>query len=152
MLAENLIDRPGRKATRSCGCLKRETNCQGKDWDDSARSWLFATRRSQTSRPWHLSEEQFFILIAGDCHYCRVPPAQRFYEKRRRGFCLYNGLDRVDNSEGYTLENVVSCCVVCNKAKGTMSYEDFMTYLRRVGRYRAFIDPVGQPNQAHSIP
>lgn len=38
----------------------------------------------------------------------------------------YNGVDRVDNTKGYTLENCVTCCAEANYAKRALSYADFI--------------------------
>lgn len=42
------------------------------------------------------------------------------------------GLDRVDNSVGYQLDNVVSCCFQCNKWKGAMAGAEFFTLIERI--------------------
>ena len=54
----------------------------------------------------------------------------------RNGSYVYSGLDRVDNSIGYILENVVPCCVTCNSMKMAMSYNEFITHLRAMLFYR----------------
>ena len=36
------------------------------------------------------------------------------------------GLDRVDNKQGYNIENIVPCCFPCNRMKGTMDRDDFI--------------------------
>lgn len=41
-----------------------------------------------------------------------------------------------DNSKGYTLENVVTCCKFCNYAKHTSTYEDFIKWLDRLVEFR----------------
>jgi hypothetical protein len=48
----------------------------------------------------------------------------------------YNGLDRIKNAEGYTFENVVSCCYICNRAKSTMTQEEFLAWISRVHTHR----------------
>lgn len=42
------------------------------------------------------------------------------------------GLDRVDNSIGYTLTNVVPCCITCNRMKMTLPVEQFVTHIRKL--------------------
>ena len=37
----------------------------------------------------------------------------------------YNGIDRLDSSLGYTKDNIVTCCKICNYAKNKMKFEDF---------------------------
>ena len=36
------------------------------------------------------------------------------------------GIDRVDNNIGYTKENAVSCCGICNIMKMSSTFEDFI--------------------------
>jgi hypothetical protein len=43
-----------------------------------------------------------------------------------------NGLDRFDNSIGYTVENVRSCCRECNFMKSTYSYHVFINKCRQI--------------------
>jgi hypothetical protein len=45
------------------------------------------------------------------------------------------GIDRVDNSLGYTLENSVPCCTRCNIAKGTLTLEDFKEHVKKMYKH-----------------
>ena len=38
---------------------------------------------------------------------------------------------RIDNLKGYISGNCVTSCWTCNRAKGTMSLDEFVTYLKR---------------------
>lgn len=49
---------------------------------------------------------------------------------------VYNGLDRRDNAQGYTLENTVPCCKFCNFAKNVYSEEDFIGWINRLVKFR----------------
>lgn len=62
--------------------------------------------------------EEFSSLLLGSCHYC--------------GKASANGVDRVRNAEGYTTNNCVSCCQVCNQMKMDRSVEDFMAQCRKI--------------------
>lgn len=42
------------------------------------------------------------------------------------------GLDRKDNEIGYTEDNVVACCKICNRAKDTMSSDDYIKHCNLV--------------------
>jgi len=53
-----------------------------------------------------------------------------------------NGLDRYDNSVGYTVENVRSCCRECNFMKYTYSYTDFMNKCRQIHNHRIMNTPI----------
>lgn len=53
-----------------------------------------------------LTFEEFSDLVDKECFYCD-------YKKDEE----VNGIDRVDNSKGYTKENSVPCCEICNRIK-----------------------------------
>lgn len=48
----------------------------------------------------------------------------------------YNGIDRVNNNEGYTLLNSLSCCIICNRAKNSLSYGEFIEWVKCLASYR----------------
>lgn len=61
-----------------------------------------------------LTKEQYIALAALPCTYCGGPLPFHGH-----------GLDRADNTEGYTPENCVPCCTLCNKVKADLfSYEE----------------------------
>lgn len=70
-----------------------------------------------------LSRDSFRKICRGTCAYCGEFPA--------------NGIDRQDNEKGYTLENAVPCCSLCNYAKRDLSLTDFLDWARRVYKFRA---------------
>lgn len=87
-----------------------------------------------------LSEERFRELTQQSCHYCGVPPNGKYTVRNRKSHEVvseytYNGLDRKNPEIGYTEENVVPCCGVCNHAKHTMTYEEFTTWIVSVTRH-----------------
>ncbi len=87
---------------------------------------------------YELTNDVMEYMIYQPCHYCgrskiSILPSRkgtRTYEYR------YNGIDRKDNNLGYVEGNVVTCCIVCNRAKHGMSYEDFITYLQHLVLFR----------------
>jgi hypothetical protein len=86
-----------------------------------AFSWANSKKTAQRKGyVWELSSEQFEQLILSDCVYCAAPPAP------------VNGVDRRDNSQGYTVENSTTACAQCNYAKKTLSVQDFLSWARRV--------------------
>lgn len=70
-----------------------------------------------------LSKPELRALIFLPCFFCKQAPAST-----QKGFRdnYYNGIDRLDSSKGYELENCVSCCWACNNMKGTLSVDDFI--------------------------
>lgn len=83
---------------------------------------------------WRLSEGEFLALIQGDCTYCGAKPEQ----VRTRGVHAmpYNGIDRVDSSQGYFIENCVPCCGVCNVAKMDHDVGEFLEWVERVHNHQ----------------
>ena len=44
----------------------------------------------------------------------------------------YNGIDRINNSKGYTIDNCVPCCFMCNYSKNNHSLSDWKAWLERL--------------------
>lgn len=106
---------------------------------------MYQRRSVKLSGNCPLTKEQFRGLTQQACHYCGRPPISVSY----RGQCgrcnsglnisqyVYNGLDRKDSSEGYTISNVVPCCGTCNHAKHTMSYHEFIAWINHLVLFRS---------------
>ena len=56
-------------------------------------------------------------LIYADCYYCGKFPNK------------VNGIDRVNNSVGYTYDNCVPCCKRCNYLKNKTTQEEFAQWV-----------------------
>jgi hypothetical protein len=63
-----------------------------------------------------LSEKHYEMIQYNECYLCGIRPA----EGHR------NGIDRIDSSGDYTVENCKACCGHCNKMKRDYSYVDFI--------------------------
>ena len=68
-----------------------------------------------------LTFEQFMTFWQKPCHYCGDPIATV-------------GLDRMDNTQGYTVENTVPCCRPHNIAKMQMTVMEFVASCAKVVR------------------
>jgi 5-methylcytosine-specific restriction endonuclease McrA len=85
------------------------------------------------SLSYELSPATVEKLISANCTYCGIAPSATIRHSRKDAAgMLYNGIDRVDNSLGYTEENCVTCCGTCNYAKNTLSASDFQTWIDRL--------------------
>lgn len=90
------------------------------------------------SREFDLSLDYIVGNCHKPCHYCGRVDQNMITVKSRHGYdpivlkFRYNGFDRVDNSLGYTEDNCVTCCFVCNRAKGTMSTDEFKMWIRDI--------------------
>lgn len=119
--------------SKSCGCRGREKAF-------GFISQMYANYRAAASRRllcFELSQENFSALIKQNCHYCRSLPISK--ENRadvKKGAFKetipINGVDRVNSDIGYILSNCVPCCSICNRAKASMSYADFFTWIDKL--------------------
>lgn len=133
---------------RSCGCLKLESSiingkklskiyagCNKKSFGEASFNVLFQKYKFDARKRdfcFDLSKEYFFSLVQRNCFYCNIMPYQKMGSKQLYGYFIYNGIDRLDNKTGYTLENCVACCGVCNKMKRVFSYDDFISKMKKI--------------------
>jgi hypothetical protein len=62
------------------------------------------------------------------------------------------GLDRVDSSGPYSIDNVVPCCSTCNTAKNTMTVETFTAWVNRVHHHLQTKSDEGEPGLPNPPP
>lgn len=138
-------------SAKSCGCKNftlphgnRKTTAQNTSFNSLLNRHLQTAKRK--NREWNLTKDEFKNLIFSNCHYCNTKPSQTYnvfvtkegrYRKGIKewadsGQIFYNGIDRKDNEVGYTKINSLPCCFVCNRAKLTMSYNEFLNWVRRL--------------------
>ncbi len=86
--------------------------------DQLKRLTGYKTSADAREREWSLTDKEAIDLFNMPCEYCN--------------FGNNGGIDRVDNNIGYTTPNCVSCCKMCNLAKGTISKELFLYMCERV--------------------
>ena len=118
-----------RGETKSCGCLRRIQK------GEANFNKLLANYKQQAKLrklDFCLSKENFRNLTQQNCFYCGAPPLSIKNRKYSNGVYKCNGIDRKDNNEGYTISNAVSCCLICNRAKSNLSYQEFLQWIQRV--------------------
>lgn len=126
---KSLLKNPPVTSCVKCGYKRMAKTSTLKD-NQSLKNRLFRhQKRGATIRnySWELSFDQFIKLILQNCTYCGREPQVNKGEEQYfvDGVFKRNGIDRVDNSKGYTLSNSVPCCSTCNKMKLTLSKEEF---------------------------
>lgn len=123
-----------RQRKENSRCNKCVTHCY-LDEALSSKKNLFASYKKTCAEnrgiSFSLKFEEFLNLVQLDCYYCGTPPAnfKRVFDARKGLF--YNGLDRIDNTKGYHIDNVKTCCTDCNYAKGTLTKEEFINWVKR---------------------
>jgi len=125
--------------TKSCGCLRKETAPRPPLPEGMAAFnqlyGIYKTGAARRGYCWELTKEEFRAMTEASCYYCGTKPSQVNRPLRCNGGYTYNGVDRVDNSQGYTKDNTVACCGRCNLAKGQMSVDEFRAWLDRAYHY-----------------
>lgn len=65
-----------------------------------------------------LSLDDFLNLLDSNCHYCDRENA--------------NGIDRIDNKFGYSIENSRACCSMCNYMKKDYTEKEFLDQCKKI--------------------
>lgn len=141
--------------TQSCGCLRREkASARLQSMRQSGvirpllpleevamrhRVYVYAKAARNRGHAFELTKEQCRALLLGDCFYCGAPPRTSLrVVGKHRGVVpqKVNGIDRKDNDLGYTVDNSVSCCAVCNHMKHTLSVDEFIAHIQRIAEHQ----------------
>lgn len=123
-------------SVQSCKCLQRE---RLKDAIglipglSNMRELIISYKKSAKRRriKYNLSEKQFSKITQKDCYYCGTRPNNIAKYSGCNGNYIYNGIDRIDNKKGYTIDNIVSCCKRCNMAKNNGTLQEFFDWGKR---------------------
>lgn len=110
---------------------------------------VYKSRSSKYKREFSLSDVEFRSLTKGDCYYCGQEPKMVYAHikkgisdvVRENGEYVYNSIDRIDSTLGYTIDNCRSSCKVCNNMKVNHSETDFLKFVEKI--YTHLIDKKG---------
>jgi len=139
--------------TQSCGCWQKERASKANIKNTRGRKYQ-NSRLTSAMRVWKISYNdgcsfnKFLELSQQNCHYCNSPPANSYNEyinkdniiKNKKVLSewseaatfIYNGLDRIDSSKNHNENNIVPCCIICNRAKHALSLEDFTLWIDKI--------------------
>ena len=81
------------------------------------------------------SKEEFTEIVKLHCNYCGII--------QEKGF---NGIDRLDSTIGYIIDNCVSCCAMCNYMKGCLDKDIFIQRVEHIITYNKLADGKLFPN------
>lgn len=111
----------------SCGCVrnKEEEVAFHKIWNN------YRSSARLRNLAFTLTKEQIRSFTKQNCTYCGAAPAATSTSQGGYSY-KYTGIDRLDNTKGYMLDNCVPCCRPCNHAKNTMSQTDFFLWIKRI--------------------
>lgn len=97
--------------------------------DASIRKRIGWVRNNSPGYTVTLTDEEVTERFGSNCVYCNAIPNPS------------NGIDRVDNDKGYTLENAIACCTICNFMKGTTVKTSFLAHVKQMVVRDARINP-----------
>lgn len=100
---------------------KQKVLDSNKAWAQSQKGKYFSYKRSAEQRDilWELTESEFLNFWDKSCFYC--------------GDSIKTiGIDRIDSTLSYTLDNCVPCCSVCNKMKLNLTQDKFILQIRKI--------------------
>lgn len=77
--------------------------------------------------------DTFKKLIESNCNYCGIEPQNHVIYTTNKNYSYdYNGIDRIDSNKGYLMDNIVSCCKFCNRAKKDEQLQVFIKWINFV--------------------
>jgi hypothetical protein len=119
--------------TTSCGCYNKEKISL--PFGEASQNSLFFHYRTKCKNKniiFELSKDKFLELTKQNCFYCGKKPSNIKKNIWDNGDYIYNGIDRIDSIKGYTKENTVPCCGICNQAKMAQQQEKFFEWIKTV--------------------
>lgn len=124
---------------RSCGCLRIEKNRRGNAPGEGGLHILYAGYREHSrkkGREFKLTMVEFNEITKQNCYYCGDKPNMLISTGKKNKIIystyLYNGIDRIDNTKGYFIDNVVPCCKNCNGMKSSHSQQFFIDHMTKI--------------------
>jgi len=128
----------------SCGCLMRElqANRLRKPGFSALDNEIFRNYKAAAKRrgyDFKLSKSDFVRMLHANCFYCGVEPLTAWIGTKRKvidtSSFKYNGVDRRSNDIGYTPENCVPCCKICNQSKHTLSEDVWFSWIKKIAGF-----------------
>lgn len=128
------LTRGDTKSCRNCATSKY-AGTHPLPFGEAAFNSLYYNYKSRAKRfdmPFNLTKMFFRKLTKQNCYYCGNEPNQIIQQPNQNGYYQYSGIDRLDNTKGYTVDNCVSCCKICNYMKKAYSVNDFYAHIKSI--------------------
>lgn len=133
-------------SSKSCGCLNIESLSKRRNKERNpylprgmaATNWVYRVyKRNAASRDlaFEISIDKFIEIASKNCAYCGVPPREYIPNKNITTPCTLNGIDRKNNSIGYTARNIAPCCWTCNRMKWDLGSKYFKEHTKRIAAH-----------------
>ena len=146
--------------TLSCGCALKTFRKESRSPNTIEKTIFRGYRTGALSRGhvFELTLKEVEKLLYSDCAYCGDSPSDiKYFNTKNNGkdqthFILTNGIDRVDNTKGYTLENCVPCCKMCNQLKSNHTLEAFFEKISKINNKRMLDEKTSNNTESTSAP
>lgn len=123
--------------TKSCGCLGKELTVLRSRKEPYQWLWTIIQHNIENSdKISTLTFKEFLTFTTiNQCHYCGSPIEWLKYSSKK---CSAYYLDRKDNLQGYSKENCVVCCSICNRVKSNQfSYKEMVKLGRLISEIKS---------------
>lgn len=123
---------------KSCGCLRNEGRPRWLEEGEASFNALYHNYKMGAVKrglEFSLTKDDFKFLTSEECYLCGTKPKSIIKTKNNNGAYLYNGIDRIDNTKGYTIENSMPCCKDCNFRKGKATLSELFKWAKDIYEY-----------------
>ena len=82
-----------------------------------------------------MTADEYYNIAKHNCFYCQEEPKEfHLYKGKfsKKESLFVNGVDRVDSSGPYSVDNCVPCCFDCNAAKRIQTQEQFFNKIEKI--------------------
>jgi len=124
----------------SCGCQSKERIIKLNTQNCRPYEWIYNNLKRcaiNNQKPINLSFDDFLIFTnTNRCHYCNDTIEWKpRNSKKNYSNCYY--LDRKDNTKGYSIDNCIVCCSLCNLTRHIrFSYEEMLILGKTIGEIK----------------
>jgi hypothetical protein len=134
------------ECSRRCNTC-REDNCDNDAtrvikniWNNekSIKQYIRNASEHRRNKKWNLTIDQAIHIITQSCNYCGV-----YKEATNDDGNKYSliGIDRYDNKNDYSIDNVKPSCSMCNFMKYTYNHQQFLSHCLNIYMYFGSIVP-----------
>jgi hypothetical protein len=136
---------------KSCGCLHFEMRSKAPGFAGYSKIFTqYKANARNRKLSFKLTFKKFIEIISQNCYYCGQKPQKKYHYLSEdgviqngvtakavdRAWIYINGVDRMDNTKGYTQQNSGPCCFECNRAKMDRSSEEFIAHSQKIATRR----------------